>query len=269
MKYLIILLALLSTPNAFAAQECNRYGVLNDLIEYDMMDFQSKKYPIVLGVTADTTKIQKFVADCPVIYLSPIATDKKPAAYYYGRNGGLVLKTDYKQMLELLSTFTFHLYDIRFNMTIKAGEPLSQVKSRMSADLDKQLVNTLIPVRPCDFHGFFKTFVDFKRTPASKTIEPPLPSYDGSSAEFTKFKRDPALLDGFIKDCPIMTIGSKKVAIDKNKLTSAMSKVEAAHAKKPIKTLGYMGGVWNEGDYYMPADTQLQDAINYELSKVL
>ena len=269
MKRFILLLALFSASNAFAAPNCNRYGILDELIQYDMMDFQNKKYPIVLGVTADNLKIQKFAKDCPVIYLSPMATDKKPAAYHYGRNGGLVLKTDYQQMVNLLSTFTFRLYDTQFNMSIKAGEPLSQVKNRMSPELDKQLVNTLTPVRPCDFHGFFKTFVDVKNTKANKSIEPPLPSYDGSSSEFVMFKRDPSLLDGFVKDCATISNGSKKFAIDKNKLLSAMNNVEAVHAKKPIKTLGYMGGVWNEGDYYMSSDEQIEDAIRYEFFEAL
>ena len=56
---------------------------------------------------------------------------------------------------------------------------------------------------------------------------------------------------------------------NKAKLQNAMKKLEAANMAKPMKALGYIGGVWNEGDYYMSSEEQLEGNIEFELLKVM
>jgi len=269
MKSLLFFLVLLYTPSALASKDCNRYGILNTLIAYDTMTVQNKQYPMIYGMINDLSKVKQFTTDCPVIHLSPLAYDQKPADYYFDRNGILVLRTDYNKLIKLLTDFNAVLSDTKFNMSLKAGESISEAKRKASPDLDKQLVKRLTPVRPCNFYSFFGSFVNYKYTKASKPLQPPLPSYDGSSSEFISFKRDPDSIDSFLKDCPSISHNNKKYPITKPKLLALMTKIQTVHNDKPFKTVGYMGGTWNEGDYYMSSEEQLQDSIEYQFSLAL
>jgi hypothetical protein len=72
-----------------------------------------------------------------------------------------------------------------------------------------------------------------------------------------------------VDTCFEIFAGDKKYPFNKSKLQSAMQKVEAANTAKPMKALGYMGGVWNEGDYYMSSAEQLEGNIELEMLKAM
>jgi hypothetical protein len=253
MKLFILLFALLSASNAFAGPACNRDGILDNLIDYQMMKFENKEFPMYLGMKTDFAIIKKYTKDCPVI-----TSDTDPS---------FRLKTDFEKMDMLLTNFHVSPDMKKINMRFKAGESFDDIKKLIAPMLDSQLSQSLY--NACNFKAFYKTFVNIKYTAATKTIEPPLPSYDGSSAEFIGFKTDKGLIAKFLNTCFEITSGDIKYPLNKAKLQSAMKKLEAANMAKPMKALGYMGGVWNEGDYYMSSEEQLEGNIEFELLKVM
>lgn len=228
---------------------------------------------MLYGVVYDRQKIKTFTQECPTIHVSADSADKKLPAYYYGRYGGLKLSTNYDKMKSVLDEFDSYLAETGMNIhVVNTGpsEEVNRIKPKIRPELEKRLVGGLTAISPCEFHGFYKTFGDFKYTAATKEVEPPLPSYDGSSSEFIAFKTGTALFDSFIKTCPIFSgYSDKKFPINKAKLLKAIRQVEAKNAIKPFSALGYLGGVWNEGDYYMDSESELRLTISYELSKAL
>ena len=254
MKQLLLLFTLFSTSTVFATPVCDGDDILDNLIAYKMMAFQNKEYPMYLGMTLDMSKVKTFTQDCPVI------TSKK---YPH-----LKLKNGMEIIIGLLADFGSAVHRADVNMKMKAGDSISDVRNKVAPILEKQLYATLR--KSCDFKIFYKTFVYVNYTAATKSLGPPLPSYDGSSAEFIGFKADTGLLDKFLNTCLVMTDSNSKIfPISKLTLQSAMKKVAANAKTKPIKALGYMGGTWNEGDYYMPSEEQLRDQIDYQLFKSL
>ncbi|PWQ97566.1 hypothetical protein [Leucothrix arctica] len=273
MKTLILLFSLFGASSALSAPACNIHGILDDLFDYEIATLGDGQNAKIYRSTDDQQKIKKFTQDCPVIHVSDDSADKKLPAYYYGKFGGLELNTNYEKMKSALEKFGLNHAKAGINMRIAKAGPSkknSNSKVEIRPQLEKQLVGVLPAISPCEFHGFYKTFADIKYTAATKQIEPPLPSYDGSSSEFIKFKTGTALFDSFIKACPVFSgYSGKKIPINKVKLIKAIRQLEAKNAIKPFLTQGYMGGDWNEGDYYMDSESELRLTINYELSKAL
>jgi len=253
MKKFILLIALLSASNAFASPACDREGILDNLIDYQMMDYENKQFPMVLGMKTDFEIIRQYTKDCPVI------TSAKDPSFQ--------LKTDYEQMIMLLTDFHTDSRLSKINMQFKAGETFDDVKKVLAPVLDSNL--SLALYRACNFKVFYKTFANIKYTGPTKTVEPPLPSYDGSSSILIGFKTDNRLIDQFLNNCLVIIGGDRIYPITKAKLQSAMKKIEAANKIKPMTALGYLGGVWNEGDYYMSSEEQLSGDIEYQLFKAL
>ena len=139
MKLFILLFALLSTSNAFAGPACNRDGILDNLIDYQMMEFENKQFPMYLGMKEDFEVIRKYTKDCPVI------TSAKDPSFR--------LKTDYDKMIMLFTDFHVDARMSKINMKFKGGESFDDVKKLIAPMLDSQLSQSLY--NSCNFKAFY------------------------------------------------------------------------------------------------------------------
>lgn len=261
---LVLLLLLSCTANIFASsKDCSTQQIVKYF--FDITKVINEQNEILVPRLNSNNRVASFINNCSILKYKVYndTLDRRKLPKYMYMDGYLTYKIVLtKEILdEVLSDLK--LVILKKNISSPSNSSKDSLNRQIESELKKLLIKKSKAVRPCGFSGFYTTFINIKIKSANKNIEPPLPSYDGSSSVVSSINTDLKTVNRFVKDCPIiysntLMLGHENIVLSNRKLMEILQKLKKISASEKLEGFGYLGGNWKAGDYYISSENELE-----------